>query len=200
MDHITVIPSKRFVQILQELCTTFGALDSIKDKLSSSGNSYGEIKLTTQEIKWCHLKMRERGIPERVHELLEESEVILPKYEPPPRNPELEARIQKLRAKQENREYNKMVESVCLNKGSAYLGDVSEDLKSVNRQIVSGAQYLLSIVGTFFGVFMVVGMATPDYGIRALLATLSALVVGLAEIYFIIKHDIWEEERKKKHS
>lgn len=198
MDHITVIPSKRFVHILKELCEAFEALDSIKNKLPPSGGSCEEIRLTSQEIKWCHLKMRERGIPERVHELLEESEIVLPKYEEPPRNPDLEARIQKLRAEQENREYSKMVESVSPSKDAAYLGDIGKDLRSVNRQIVSGAQYLLSIVGTFFAIFIMVGMVTPDYGIRALLGIISALVVGLAEMFFIIREDIREEDKKEK--
>ena len=178
----------------------FGALDSIKEKLSATGDSCGEIRLTTEEIKWCHVKMRERGIPERVHELLEESEIVLPKYESPPRNPELEARVQRLRADQENQEYNKMVESVGLtNKEGAYLGDIGKDLKSINRQMVSGAQYLISIVGTFFGVFVLVGAATPDYGVRALLATICALVVGVAELYFVIKQDLYEEKKKENY-
>ncbi|KAK8751936.1 hypothetical protein OTU49_011144 [Cherax quadricarinatus] len=201
MDHITIIPSKRFVQILQELQNSFGFLDSIKEKLlSEEDGSERKIKLTTQEIKWCHTKMREHGISERVHELLSESEIVLPKYDTPERNPELEARVQRLRSEQENREYNNMVKSIDPSHyvDGTNIGDIGKELRSVNKQIISGIQYLLSIVGTFFAVFVAMGFATSDYGVRALSATISAVVVGLAEVYFIIREDLREEKKLRK--
>lgn len=200
MDHITIIPSKRFIQILQELQNAYGVPDSLKHKISSDICSETSISLTTQEVKWCHTKMRERGIPERVHELLSESEIVLPKYEPPPRNPELEARIQRLRFEQENREYKEMVKSVdptrC--KGVGDLSDIGRDLRSVNKQMVSGMQYLISVVGTFFAIFIIVGWYNPDYGVRALTALISALLVGVAELFFVIREDLREEDRIEK--
>lgn len=201
MDHITIIPSKRFVQILQQLQNSIGVPNSIKVKLTDDGDFTDcKIHLTTQEIKWCHSKMRECGISERVHELLAESEIVLPKYEPPPRNPELEARIQRLRFEQENREYKNMTKSIDPShfQDSNNVGDIGKELRSVNRQIISGMQYLLSLVGTFFAVFIGMGLATPDYGVRALIATISAVVVGIAEMFFIIREDLREESKLKK--
>ncbi len=46
------------------------------------------------------------------HRAVSKSELILPSPEYAPRNPELEARCQKLRAEQENREYQRMTESI----------------------------------------------------------------------------------------
>lgn len=201
MDHLTVVPSKRFVQILQELKNAIGVPDSLKEKLSSCNENCEKLlSLTTQEIKWCHTKMRERGIPDRIYELLNESEIVLPKYEPPPRNSELEARVQRLRFEQENREYKAMTRSVdpAHNRETGGLGDVGREMRTVNKQLVSGAQYLLSVIGTFFGVFILLGAATQDYGVRALLATVSALIVGLAEMYFIIREDLNEEDKYDK--
>lgn len=199
-DHILIIPSKRFIQVLQELKNAFGVPQSIQQKISADDTTEScEIKLTTQEIKWCHDKMRERGIPERVHELLAESQIILPRYEPPPRNPELEARVQKLRFEQENREYQDMVKSVDKGNytGGMEIGEIGKDLRTVNRHIVSGLQYLMSIIGSFFAVFIGLGMVTQDYGVRALVATIAALIVGLAEMYFIIREDLKEETEQK---
>lgn len=201
MDHLTVVPSKRFVQILQELKNAIGVPDSLKEKLSSCNENCEKLlSLTTQEIKWCHTKMRERGIPDRIYELLNESEIVLPKYEPPPRNSELEARVQRLRFEQENREYKAMTRSVdpAHSRETGGLGDVGREMRTVNKQLVSGAQYLLSVIGTFFGVFILLGAATQDYGVRALLATVSALIVGLAEMYFIIREDLNEEDKYDK--
>ncbi|XP_063609612.1 transmembrane protein 199-like [Penaeus indicus] len=200
-DHVLIIPSKRFVQILQELRDAFGSPQSIQQKIPAGEGIAGkEIKLTTQDIKWCHEKMRERGIPERVHELLAESEIILPKYEPPPRSPELEARIQRLRFEQENRDYKDMVKSVdnVYQGEGTQLGEIGKEMRIVNRHIISGLQYLLSVIGTFFAVFIALGMATQDYGVRALVATLAALAVGLAEMYFIIREDLKEEKKQDK--
>lgn len=48
-----------------------------------------------------------------LHELADGSSVILPAPPPdPPRNQELEARVQKLRKEQEQRQYDKMVQNV----------------------------------------------------------------------------------------
>lgn len=47
-----------------------------------------------------------------LYELLETCELILPENEYTPRNPELEARCQRLREEQQNREYHKMTKNV----------------------------------------------------------------------------------------
>lgn len=47
-----------------------------------------------------------------LYELIESCELILPENELKPRNPELEARCQRLREEQQNREYHKMTKNV----------------------------------------------------------------------------------------
>lgn len=199
-DHISVIPSARFKQILFEFKESEDIPRSIKEKLVSEEGTDKEIRLTTEEVEWCHTKIRECSKSERIHELLSESQIILPKYEPPARNPELEARVQRLRFEQENREYKSMTKSVDAvhQRENLGLGEIGKDIRTVNQQIVSGMQYLLSVVGTFFAIFIAVGMATPDYGIRALVASISAVIVGLAELFFIIRDDIRNENKIKK--
>lgn len=46
------------------------------------------------------------------HALLAECEMILPEPQFPPRNPQLEARIQRLRAQQANRDYQEMTRNI----------------------------------------------------------------------------------------
>lgn len=198
-DHISIIPSARFKQILFEFKENKDTPKSIKQKLATEEKEK-ELRLTTEEVEWCHTKIRENSRPERIHELLTESQIILPKYEPPPRNPELEARIQKLRFEQENREYRNMTKSVdpTYQKENLGLGEIGKDIRTVNQHIISGMQYLLSVVGTFFAIFIAVGMATPDYGVRALVASISAVIVGIAELFFIIRDDIRKENQMKK--
>lgn len=199
-DHISIIPSARFKKIIFEFKENKDIPNSMKQKLATEENEK-ELRLTTEEIEWCHNKIRESSRPERIHELLTESQIILPKYEPPPRSPELEARIQRLRFEQENREYRNMTKSVdpTAQQENLGLGEIGRDIRTVNQHIISGMQYLLSVVGTFFAIFVLVGMVTPDYGVRALAASISAVIVGFAELFFIIRDDIRKENEIKKN-
>lgn len=199
-DHISVIPSPRFKEILFEFKEGEDTPKSIREKLVAGEDTDKEIKLTTEEVEWCHTKIRECNKPERIHELLSESQIVLPKYEPAPRSPELEARVQRLRFEQENREYKNMTRSVdaTYQRENLGLGEIGKDMRTVNQHIISGMQYLLSVVGTFFAIFIGVGMVTPDYGVRALMATIAAVTVGLAELFFIIREDVKKENNIKK--
>ena len=81
------------------------------------------------------------------HELISECQVTLPQPQFPPRDPILEARCQKLRAQQAEREYQKMTSNVDsrvhgLNKHSDTdsFSHQSKELNSINSM-----QYNLSI-------------------------------------------------------
>ena len=145
-------------------------------------------------------------MPYRIHQLLNESDVVLPAYIPPVRSPELEARIEKLKAEQGNKEYRKMTKNLIVNQFEAAslrrlgtdIREINIEMREMNRYLVTGAQYLTSIVGTFFAIFIGLGYAINDFGARVMLGILCALVVALSEIYFIIKQDIEEEKIKEK--
>ena len=127
------------------------------------------------------------------------SELVLPNREPsPPRNPELEKRIQKLKLQQQNKEYNDMVKNLDYRNfsGGSEIASIRREVRDMNKQIITGLQYLMSIIGTFFGVFFGVGLAIQDHGIRVLFAILSTVAVGIAEIYFIIRDDMKAEKLK----
>ncbi|XP_030238415.1 uncharacterized protein LOC108649013 [Drosophila navojoa] len=124
-----------------------------------------------------------------LYELIESCELILPENEYKPRNPELEARCQRLRDEQQNREYHKMTKNV-----DATLKHIPEDtvayqLKSINKQIIAVAQFIFSVAAGFtFGFFGVNLMVGPlPFGFRILLGVIVALVIALAEMYFLAK-------------
>lgn len=72
--------------------------------------------LTIEDFKWLVKYLSEyrkiKGKKVYLHELFDDSNVILPTPRETPRNPELEARIQKLTAQQNNREYQAMTKTV----------------------------------------------------------------------------------------
>ncbi|KAH8381733.1 hypothetical protein KR093_011486 [Drosophila rubida] len=166
------------------------------------------------DLHWLHdvmLKLRSKNISKLfLHELMDSCELILPENEFKQRNPELEARCQRLREQQQNREYQKMTKNV-----DATLQHYPEDtisyqrtfflvismivifnnhlsllaVKSINKQIIAVAQFIFSVAAGFtFGFFGVNLMIGPlPFGFRILLGVIVALVIALAEMYFLAK-------------
>ncbi|VVC95513.1 unnamed protein product [Leptidea sinapis] len=149
--------------------------------------------LTTSDLTWLYTyikteREKDSSVP-YLHELLEKSEVKLPENEVIKRNPELESRCVKLRAQQEAREYRKMTKGVDNVRMRFPEDSISYQLKQVNRHLIAIGQFLLSIFAGFLfgfrGVEWMVG--NLDFGFRLLLGVMCALVIALAEIYFLAK-------------
>ena len=142
-----------------------------------------------------------------MHELLRGSDVQLPKPAPdPPRNPELQARIERLRKEQEQREYDKMVHNVSrakefkdesiaaecnIHQIRSYLSanHFCNAVKLMNSQLIEVLGFVVSLFAAFaFGFTGINYMVGPlDYGIRALLGVVIALIVAVAELYFLAR-------------
>lgn len=62
-------------------------------------------------------------------------------------------------------------------------------VKQINRQLIAVAQFVFSVIAGFFfgflGVELIIG--SLDFGFRLLLGIICALVIALAEIYFLAK-------------
>lgn len=150
--------------------------------------------LITSDIEWLysHLQSRkikgDKNIP-YLHVLLEGIHVEMPKNKTIKRNPVLEARCVKLRAQQEAREYRKMTKSVDNVRMRFPEDSISYQLKQVNKQLIAIGQFIISIFAGFLfgfrGVEWMVG--NLDFGFRLLLGVMCALVIALAEIYFLAK-------------
>ncbi|XP_070160896.1 transmembrane protein 199 [Polyergus mexicanus] len=122
-----------------------------------------------------------------LHELFDNSDVILPTPKETPRNPELEARIQKLKAQQNTREYQKMTKSIDSVRKFLPEDSIAYQMKQINKQLIAVAQFIFSVIAGFafgfIGVELIVG--NLDFGFRLLLGIICALIVALAEIYFL---------------
>ncbi|XP_036673028.3 uncharacterized protein [Drosophila suzukii] len=124
-----------------------------------------------------------------LHQLIESCELILPENEMKPRNPELEARCQRLRAEQHNRDYLKMTKNVDAGLKNYPEDTISYQIKSLNKQIIAVVQFIFSVAAGFtFGFFGVNLMVGPlPFGFRILLGVIVALIIALAEMYFLAK-------------
>lgn len=64
-------------------------------------------------------------------------------------------------------------------------------VKQVNRQLIAIGQFIISIFAGFLfgfkGVEWTLGPGSLDFGFRLLLGVMCALIIALAEIYFLAK-------------
>ncbi|XP_063237157.1 transmembrane protein 199 [Bacillus rossius redtenbacheri] len=144
--------------------------------------------LGVPEVRW----LQEHLPPDvHVHELLRGCEVCLPGLQVPQRDPQLEARVLRLRAEQAAREYRAMTRNVDSAGPHQYHRDdsLAYQMKQINRQLIAVFQFVVSVAAGFafgfVGVELMVGQL--EFGFRLLLGVMCALVIALAEMYFLAK-------------
>ncbi|XP_065094907.1 transmembrane protein 199-like [Ochlerotatus camptorhynchus] len=162
-------------------------------KSSSQNTSASTLTLSLNDLKWLHqaLNRLRKGDPDvpYLHELMEDCEMVLPKNEIQERNPELEARCQKLRKQQEAKEYQAMTRNVDNVRTLMPQDTIAYQMKQINRQLIAVAQFIFSVAAGFafgfIGIELIIGQL--DFGFRLLLGIMIALIIALAEIYFLAK-------------
>ncbi|CAB3369960.1 Hypothetical predicted protein [Cloeon dipterum] len=116
--------------------------------------------------------------------------IELPEPQQQPRNPQLEARCQRLRREQEAREYRQMTKSVDAARRKEPEESIAFQMKQINRQLIWVGQFLLSVIAGF--AFGVIGLelifGELELGFRLLWGTFFSVVIGVAEIYFLLRH------------
>lgn len=149
--------------------------------------------LLLSDLKWLNdalnrLRTKEDNVP-YLHEFMQKCTLILPENEQQKRNAELEARCQKLRKEQEAREYEAMTRNVDNVRTHMPQDTIAFQMKQINRQLIAVAQFIFSVAAGFafgfIGIELIVGQL--DFGFRLLLGIMIALIVALAEIYFLAK-------------
>jgi len=123
-----------------------------------------------------------------LHELLVGSELIIPKLEIPERNPELEARVNKLKHMLAEKEYRKMTKNVNFTSRFKSEDSIGYQIKQINSGLIGVFQFIVTIAAAFMFGFMGVEVflgLTLDLGVKLLLGIIFALIVGMAELYFL---------------
>lgn len=191
---VTIKPSKKLIDfILHDVKNADDAPDGIA-ALRKSKRSKREIANATlkiEDLRWLNKYMKEHRkaatVKVYLHELLDDSDVILPTPRETPRNPELEARVQKLTAQQNAREYQAMTKSIDSVRKFLPEDSIAYQMKQINKQLIAVAQFIFSVIAGFafgfIGVELIIGGL--DFGFRLLLGIICALIIALAEIYFL---------------
>ncbi|XP_034253446.1 transmembrane protein 199 [Thrips palmi] len=151
--------------------------------------------LHVDDMNWLNTqvkKLRENGDQSSgvyLHKLLQGCDIVLPQPPVIERNPELEARVQRLRKEQEDRQYRAMTKNVDTVRMRHPDDSIGYQMKMLNTHIVAIVQFIVSVgAGFTFGFVGVQLMVGPlDFGFRLLLGVACALIIALAEIYFLAK-------------
>lgn len=145
--------------------------------------------LSLTDIRWLKEYILDDNSGGWLHEVIDNCDVVLPQPTKLPRNPELEARIQRLKREQQHQEYKSMTRNVDLSRGRIQDDNIGYQIRQINRQLIAVLQFVFSVVAGFFfgfiGLQLIVG--NLEFGFRLLLGVICALVIALAEIYFLAK-------------
>ncbi|XP_077397254.1 transmembrane protein 199 isoform X1 [Festucalex cinctus] len=86
--------------------------DELRTQLGALLEKKGQITLAFSTARQLKKYLQDEGHPFYLHDLLEDSSLHLPEVVKPPRNPELVARLEIIKARLANEEYNKMTRNV----------------------------------------------------------------------------------------
>lgn len=108
-------PTLKLINFVKKHVNAKDLPDCFREIKKSNKNS-SPVLLKVQDIKWLNnLLINHRSKNEEkiyLHELLEGVDLILPEPKITPRNPVLDARVRKLQAQQDARDYNAMTKDV----------------------------------------------------------------------------------------
>ncbi|XP_039986706.1 transmembrane protein 199 isoform X2 [Xiphias gladius] len=133
--------------------------------------------------------LQDKGHPFFLHELLEDSSLHLPEVVKPPRNPELVARLERIKTKLANEEYNRITRNVNtqeINRNGT-LADFGRQVRSVKAVVVTVFNFLVTVVAAFACSYMGSQYLFTETTARVISAVIAASVVGLAELYVLVR-------------
>ncbi|XP_047450172.1 transmembrane protein 199 [Mugil cephalus] len=162
---------------------------ALKEELEELLEKPEPITLTFGTARRLKKYLQDKGHPFYLHELLEDSSLHLPEFVKPPRNPELVARLEKIKAKLANEEYNRITRNVntqAINQNGT-LADFGRQVRSVKAVAVTLFNFLVTVVAAFACSYMGSQYLFTETAARVLTGVIAASVVGLAELYVLVR-------------
>ncbi|XP_069800906.1 transmembrane protein 199 [Dendropsophus ebraccatus] len=139
-------------------------------------------------LRELHTLLRERGSDIYLHELLDGSEIYIPVVELPKRNPELVARLEKIKAKLANEEYKRITKNVTSKSGRlGTLSDFGREVRPLKKVIITIFNFLVTIAAAFACTYIGTQYIFTESAARVLSSVIVASLVGLAELYVLVR-------------
>lgn len=185
----TFVVGHKFRDKVTELLEKTSVPQDLREELKEILDSESTMKLsfkTARRLKKC---LQDNGHPFYLHEFLEDTTLYLPEFVKPPRNPELVARLEKIKAKLANEEYNRMTRNVNAQEmnRTGGLAELSRDVRSVKTAVVTVFNFLVTIITAFACSYMASQYIFDETASRVIAAVIAASVVGLAELYVLVR-------------
>jgi len=176
---IYLSPSPELISYLQDQ-DLISPPESVKSLLDGE-----DVNLSVEDINWL-----KRCIPTLPSSVLFSCPLLLPSPKYEERNPVLEERCAKLRARQEEKEYRNMTGNVRREyERTREEEPIKKQFKEVNAFLLLIMQFVVSVVCSFmFGYFSPYYLyGKTDMGGRLLFGIICGFVVGCADMYFVIR-------------
>ncbi|KAM4795237.1 transmembrane protein 199 [Rhinophrynus dorsalis] len=139
-------------------------------------------------LRELHRILREKGSSLYLHELLEGSEIHLPEVVIPERNPELVARLETIKAKLANEEYKRMTKNVsCKANQHGTLADLGRQVKPIKKIIITVLNFFVTVGAAFACTYIGSQYIFREPAARVLCSVIVASLVGLAELYVLVR-------------
>ncbi|XP_024420577.1 transmembrane protein 199 isoform X1 [Desmodus rotundus] len=140
-------------------------------------------------IRDLHQYLRERDSVLYLHELLEGSEIYLPEVVKPPRNPELVARLEKIKIQLANEEYKQITRNVTCQdlRHGGILSDLGKEVRSMKALVITIFNFIVTVAAAFVCTYLGSQYVFTEMASRVLAALIVASVVGLAELYVMVR-------------
>ncbi|XP_048221543.1 transmembrane protein 199 isoform X1 [Perognathus longimembris pacificus] len=160
-----------------------------KKTTGGSGTLDSRRVVSFRLIRDLHKHLRERDSTLYLHELLEGSEIYLPEVVKPPRNPELVARLEKIKIQLANEEYKRITRNVTC-QDSRYVGtlsDLGKQVRTVKSLVITIFNFIVTVAAAFVCTYLGSQYIFTEMASRVLAALIVASVVGLAELYVMVR-------------
>ncbi|XP_067306765.1 transmembrane protein 199 [Pseudorasbora parva] len=140
-------------------------------------------------VRKLHKLLQENGHTVYLHELFEDSTLHLAEVIKPPRNPQLVARLEKIKAKLANEEYKRITRNVNPQEMNHHgtLADFGRQVRSVKAVVVTVFNFLVTVVAAFACSYLGSQYIFTEIAARVIAAVIAASVVGLAELYVLVR-------------
>lgn len=158
---------ERFKEWLRDLLESKSAIsEELKEELKTFKD---QSIIPFKTVRKLHKLLQDNGHPVHLHELFEDSTLHLPEVITPPRNPQLVARLEKIKAKLANEEYKRITRNVNPQEMNQH-GTLADFGRQAFACSYLGSQYIFT-----------------ETTARVIAAVIAASVVGLAELYVLVR-------------
>ncbi|CAO3617154.1 unnamed protein product [Cunninghamella blakesleeana] len=152
-----------------------------------------------QDVSTFLMKLPYSKDKPKVHEIMKGTSVYIEPKIVEPRDPEYDAYMEKLRAEQQERDYENMVSNVVATTHNIAIFS-TKDMKEAKGHIATIINILFSMIAVYVAVYMASRTMMEDIGLRVLLSMAGAFSIGITEVFLYVSYTNKSKSKKLKKS